>query len=65
MLTKEEQTAIHGIVADYSIRIVEAATMYSKEEVLAEMSGLCDFICKGLAIARQDGIKMALRTTTN
>jgi hypothetical protein len=65
MLTKDEQTAVREIVADYSVRIVDAATMYSKEEVFAEMNRLYNFICEGLVIARRDGIKMALRTTTN
>jgi len=65
MLTKEEKAALRDVIADFSIRLVDAALTEPEEDMLVEMTALYDFICDGLTIARRGGINMSMRTTHN
>jgi hypothetical protein len=55
MLTTEERDAVCDCVADFSIRLLTAATV-DEQAIHDELDTFFEFFCDALEIARRDGV---------
>jgi len=55
MLTTEERNAVCDSVADFAIRLLNAATV-DEQAMHEELDVFFEFFCKALEIARRDGV---------
>lgn len=61
MLTTEERDAVCDCVADFSIRLLNAATEGDEPVIHAELDNFFEFFCGALEIAKRDGVVMGRR----
>jgi hypothetical protein len=55
MLTNEERNAVCDSVAEFAIRLLNAATV-DEQAMHEELDIFFEFFCKALEIARRDGV---------